>query len=73
MGRKELGLLFLPFNLNKGEESLRIVYYMGKRNSYSFPTFIKGLIEVVMTLVVWREICLDNVHLTKTIKCPPDF
>jgi len=42
MGRKEVGLLFPPFNQNKDAESLRIVYYMGKRNSCSFPTFIVG-------------------------------
>jgi hypothetical protein len=42
MGRKEVGHLFPPFNQNKGAESLRIMYYMGKRNSCSFPTFIVG-------------------------------
>lgn len=73
MGRKELGLLFPPFNQNKGASFLRIMYYTGNGNSYSFPTFIKGLIEVEIALVVCREIYLDNVHLTRTIKCPPDF
>jgi len=68
MGRKELGLLFPPFNLNKGAESLRIVYYMGKRNSYSFPTFIKGLMEVETTLEVFRGSCQVNIHFLKPSK-----
>lgn len=58
--------VFIPScHLNKGASFLRIMYYTGNGNSYSFPTFIKGFLGAGVASVVDREYCPDNVPFSK--------